>query len=349
MKTNRLIYLLLIILFVWLIFLSRDTYFAHRQNNDESIVNEYNVTGFSTDFTKIIDDNKSSIVTIVADSNISTGFICRQNNDDVYIVTCYHGVSSANEINVVFASSYSQFGELIGFDPFTDLAVIKVETPYQMNPLVIGDSNVLKQGEFVISIGTPVSLDYASSVELGMISLKNITVENNITYNDERYSYYLNMIELSSDLTSGYSGSPILNMNGELVGMNTMNISSNFDFALTSNEIRIVTEKIINGQAVNRNNIGIRGTYLNDMYNYEKTNLNIPIDVIDGVYVYRIKENSLAYQAGVRSGDIITRINGKEIKDFNDYLAALYFDESNEMTFEYIHNTEVFNNGVSRD
>ena len=348
MKNNRLIYILIVILALWLGFISREV-FSHKSDNSQNIINQYDVTGFSTDFTRIIDEADPSIVTINADGNISTGFVYAQNNDDVYILTTYHGVSSANIINVSFASSYVQKGELIGHDNYLDLAVIKIETPYEMQKLKAGDANLLKKGEFVICIGTPLSLDYASSVEMGMISLKNVTVENTITVEDERSSYYLNLIELSSNLQNGYSGSPIINMNGEFVGMVTMNLSNNFNFAITANEMSKVADKIINNEEVVRNNLGIKGSYVSEMYNYEKANLNISIDTISGIYANKIKEGSLAFEAGVRSGDIILSINMKEINNFSDYLEALYFTEAEDIVFEYLHNSEKIVSGVKRD
>ena len=97
MKNNRLIYLLIGLLALWLTIIS----FTSPQNNthNETInINEYNVSGFSTDFTKVVEDNKDAIVTVMADGNISTGFVYSQNDDVVYIVTSYHGVASSNNI-----------------------------------------------------------------------------------------------------------------------------------------------------------------------------------------------------------------------------------------------------------
>ena len=224
MKSNRLIYILILIIIVWLTVISGNV-FNKKTDNSENIVNEYEVTGFSTDLTKIVEEAESSIVTINTESSILSGFVYRQINDDVYIVSAYHGLSNASNIAVTFASTYTTSGELIGYDIYLDLAIIKVNTPYQIKELKAADANILKKGEFIISIGTPVSIDYASSVELGMISLKNLFVENSILVDEERHNYYLNLIELSSNLQSGYSGSPVINMNGEFVGMNTMNLS----------------------------------------------------------------------------------------------------------------------------
>ena len=348
MKNNRLVYILIILIAAWLGFISHEV-FSRKEGGSDNIINHYDVSGFSTDFTKIIDEVDPAVVTVNGDGNISSGFIYAQKNDDVYIVTAYHGISSANNITITFASTYSQKGELIGHDNFADLAVIKVTTPYEMKTLKIGDANLLKKGEYVISIGTPVSSDYASSVELGMISLKNVTVENTITVEEERYTYYLNLIELSSNLQAGYSGSPLINMNGELIGMNTMNVVSNLSFAVTSNEVQRVADRLINNEQITRNNLGIKGSFVSEMYNYEKSNLNISIDTLSGIYVLRCKEGSLAYEAGIRNGDIVLSISGIEIKDLNDFLDAIYANEQDDIVFEYLHNSERFLSGVKRD
>ena len=85
------------------------------------------------------------------------------------------------------------------------------------------------------------------------------------------------------------------------------------------------------------------------MYNYEKANLNITIDTLNGIYVTKTREGSLAYEAGIRNGDIVLSINGIVINDFNDYLEALYYNEEGDFTFEYLHNGEPIVSGVKRD
>ena len=96
---------------------------------------------------------------------------------------------------------------MLGFDIFADLAIIEVEIPFETKTIKTGDALMCKPGEFIISIGTPVSLEYKGSVDLGMISSKIITIENDIKYDDNFYSYYLDVIELSNkpSITSEYS------------------------------------------------------------------------------------------------------------------------------------------------
>ena len=344
---KRLIYIILTVIIIWLIALTFRNVDSSSNNNTTNI-NEYNVSGFSTDFTKIINENRSSIVTINADNTISSGFVYRQDNNDVYVVSSYHGITNANNISVILDSSYSVNAALVGYGYLSDIAILKFNSPYMINGLKIGNSSLLKEGEFVISVGTPLSLDYAASAQLAMISKGIMTIENSITHNNEQYNYYLDVIQLSSNLPKGYSGSPILNMNGEVVGMNIMNLNNELNFALTANELRIVADKIINNEEINKHLFGIKGKFIVDMPNYEKTNLNLDIEIISGIYVQRVKENSLAMSAGIKTGDILTKINDDTITTLDDYLNVSY-KEAENITFEVIRNGQITTLGVVHD
>ncbi|MBQ6335524.1 MAG: serine protease [Erysipelotrichaceae bacterium] len=347
MKNNRLLYILIIFLTAWCAILSSELADV-RNREDDTIINQYEVNGFSTDFTKIIEEARSAVVTINADGNILSGFVYKQENEDVYIISAYHGVSNVNSILVTFGASYTVNGELVGHDIFTDLAIIRIRTPYLIEALKLGDASLLKKGEFVICLGTPLSLDYQGSVEMGMVSAAPLQIENTIQVEEERYSYFLNMIQLNSDLLAGYSGSPLINMNGEVIGINTMSYNNSLVFSLTINEARIVADQLIANGSVERNTFGIKGTYLKDMYNYEKSDLNIALDTLDGIYVNRVRETGLAYAAGIRTGDVITTINGESISDLNSYLRAVYAP-SEENSFEYIRNGEKVNAVIGND
>ena len=348
MKNNRLIYLLIGLLALWLTIIS----FTGPQNNthNETInINEYNVSGFSTDFTKVVEDNKDAIVTVMADGSISTGFVYSQNDDVVYIVTSYHSVASSNNIVVTFGSSYNLNAELVGYSEICDVAVLSINTPYSINNLKMSDSSLLKRGEFVISIGTPSSLDYAGTVQLGMIANEHMVIENSISSsNIGNLTYYLDTVGIVSNLQEGYSGGPVLNMNGEVVGMITMNYDDNLDLAITSNEVRLLADRIIKNEPFDKIQFGVKATFIKDMPSYEKTNLNIDIQVIDGMYVNRVRDNSLCFNAGIRNGDIISKINDVVIHDLNDYLDVCY-SQSENYNFEVIRNGETVHFGIGND
>ena len=306
------------------------------------------MSGFSTDFTKIVEENSSSVVSVSADGTVLSGFVYRQENDKVYILTAYHGVADADGITVVFGSSYSVNAQLSGYDVYTDLAVLQLDCPYQVNPVRMSDADLLKQGEFVICIGTPVSLDYAGSVQLAMVADERLTVENSIYANGERHDYYLDVIELSTALIPGYSGGPILNMNGEVAGMNTMSLDDRTAFALTANEIKIVADRLIAMQESVKAGFGIKGTYIKEMKNYEKANLNLDIQTISGLYVQNVLDGSLAEDAGIKTGDVVVRINDVTLNELNDYLEISYLP-AEAYSFEVLRNGEPLTLSIEHD
>ena len=340
-NNNRLLYLLMVIALVWLAVLSFGKPRNVQPDNNVQI-NEYSVSGFATDFTKIVDENKGSIVTVMSDLATASGFVFRQDGETVYIVSAYHAVQGAAHINVLFGSSYQTGAIMIGYDEFTDLCVLAIKTPYDIRPLKMGDATLLKSGEFVISVGTPLSQEYAGSVIMGMVSDPLLSIDNTITVNGEKHNYYLDVIQLSLDTKEGYSGSPLLNMNGEVVGMNTMERDDELNFALTANEINKVANLIISGEPYERNLLDIKEIYVRDMENYEKSNLNLKIDTISGIYASKVRDFSPAYNAGIRTGDVITAINGQEIVSLDDYLEILYAP-AEDFEFSVVRNGEELN------
>lgn len=332
MKNNRLVYVFITIIVLWLIFITTSLN-SQKQIRDNDQINEFTVSGFSTDLTKIVDDSKSSIVTIDADGSISTGFVYAQVENKIYVVSTYHGVETKENINVLFDSAYETKGEVIGFDTYSDIAIIEVESDYQINPLHLGNSSMLKDGEFVVNIGTPYSLEYKDSVQLGMISNHLVCIENSIVVDSMPHTYSMNVIEFSSSLKQGYSGSPLINMAGEAVGVCLMNEKNDICFAIPINEVKIIADKIIANEEYQKPILGIYGYYIEDLKNYEKSYLNLGVDVIDGLYVKKVTDNSISYLAGVKSGDVIIQINGVVIKNNDDYLKVLY---GNEIQFGFV-------------
>ena len=334
MKNNRLVYILISILTIWLTVNTVSTK-KEKERGIEENINNYVVSGFSTDLTKVVDSVKSSVVTVNADGTISSGFVYKQDENKVYVITSYHGIENAISIHVTFDNAYVTTAKVVHNDIFSDIAILEIETSYEIKPMILGDSSICTTGEFVISIGTPTSIDYAGTVELGLISNELISIENEITVNDKKYSYFEDLIQISSNLKPGYSGAPIINMKGEVIGMCLMNDDSGNNFVLPINEIRTLCDRYFVSDSAHKVQLGIKGIYVNKLENYEKSYLNLSLETINGLYVLKVKENSISNIAGVKAGDVIKSINGKDIANTNDYLNAVY---TNETSFEFIVN-----------
>ena len=307
-------------------------------NNDGTNIEEVRVTGFSTDFSEVIKNTKSSMVAIEQNGKVSSGFIYKKKDDLVYVATSFHGVSEGDNVNITFNNGVKVNGKVYGSDLFADVALIECEFPFDVQELKFGDSTLLKDGEFVLSIGTNNSMDYAFSNKFGMVSKNYQEIKNQISFNEENYEYYLGLIQLSGDFTKGYSGAPVLNMNGELVGSILMQ-DNDITFALTGDELKVVLDRLYNGITYTRINFGFKGKYIKDLENYETNSLNINVDLSVGYYVSEVLPFSFASKMGIVKGDVITKINDVKLVDSDSLLNLMYSDELN-FTFEIIRNGE---------
>ena len=337
MRKNVLI-CLFTILFLWLIAVSIATFSTSDNSTNSQTITEYKVSGFSTDFSEVIEACKSEIVAIEQMGSVSSGFIYKSENDIVYIVTSFHGVSESEDVSLTFNSGAKANGKVLGYDIFADVAIVECSFPYLVNVSKIGDSTLLKDGEFVLSIGTNGSLDYAFSSKFAMVSSRYIEILNHITFNEKDYEYYLGVEQLSGDITSGYSGAPVLNMNGEIVGMITMEDEDKI-LSLTSDELKTVADRIIDSSDYTRINFGFRGKYICDLENYEVNSLNINIELTSGYYVSDILPLSFAANIGILKGDVILKINDIEISDYDSMLDLIY-SEASEYTFDILRDNE---------
>ena len=325
------------ITFIWLLIVSSIA-ISNNNNNNNTNIEEVRVTGFSTDFSEVIKNTKSSMVAVEQNGKVSSGFIYKKKDDLVYVATSFHGISESENANVTFNNGVKVNGKVYGSDLFADVALLECDFPFDVQELKFGDSTLLKDGEFVLSIGTNNSMDYAFSNKFGMVSKNYQEIKNQISFNEENYEYYLGLIQLSGDFTSGYSGAPVLNMNGELVGSILMQ-DDDITFALTGDELKKVLDCLYNNLPYRRVNFGFKGKYIKDLENYEVNSLNINVDLSDGYYVSEVLPFSFASKIGILKADVITKINDVKLVDSNSLLSLMYSEELN-FTFEIIRNGE---------
>lgn len=324
-KRTRVITLFIVLLLIWNVILT--AIIVNNNSKQESItdINQTTVTGFSTDLTKVFEENKSSVVTVEAMGNISSGIIYKTSDDAVYVVTTFHGVAADNFLHVIFDSGATYEASVEGYDSFGDIAVLKVETNLQVTPVKLGNSDLLNDGEFLACIGTPKSIEYASSDELAIVSSSLRTILNSVEFNEDTYEYYQSAIQLSSNVKEGYSGSPIFNMAGEVQGLITMKDDTAV-FALPINEVKIIADNIIEGVEYSKIQFGFKPLVIADLESYQKNELNIPLDVNNGLYISNVLSSSLANSLGIKSGDIIESINERSINKYSDLLEVEYTD-----------------------
>lgn len=325
MKTARLLYLLIAILFIWNLVLS--VILNQKQiDKPENVIVENTINGISSDLTKVVDKIEDSCLTIETTNSIASGFIYKVNDNKVYVISAYHVVEQSENITAILDNGITYPLQVVGYDIYADIAVLSFESDFVLNPVVLSDSANLKDGEFLISIGTSGIKELSSSISLSIVAKNSRFIANSITYEDKISEYFLETIQYSSTMTKGYSGGALFNMEGEVVGVNILSDGNNC-FGLTSNELKVIADGIINDNQKTKVMLDVKGTYLSQMENYVKNNLGIDLELTSGFYVSLVRFNSLGFNLGLKSGDIIKSINNIEIKSSKDYYNAVYTDE----------------------
>ncbi len=324
---RRLIWPVIIILLVWNIILSlyvSEITVTSSESTVSTTIIENEVNGFSTDLTDIVEEIAAAIVTVQTDTTSATGTIIRQDGDTVYVVTNYHVLENANTIDLVLDNYQTVEASLVGYDAICDVAVLSFVSSYSFTPIVIGDSSLLSAGEFVLAIGSPISAQYRGSLSFGIVSsayrILDLSVGNT--------SYYIGMIQSDVTMNSGNSGGPLVNMAGELVGLNTLEVTvddaTGLSFSLTSKELSYIIEAIIADGSVTKNDLGIEYISINAMTNYQKSSLGIQLDQTDGLYITSVKSNFSASSLGIKAGDILLEVNDVSLNDYEDVLEVEY-------------------------
>lgn len=226
---------------------------------------------------------------------------------DGYIITNNHVVEGASSLKVILNTGEKYDAVLKGADARTDLALLKIEGsefPYAK----LGDSTTLRVGDLAVAIGNPLGQELAGTVTVGYISALNrtMTIDNK----------QLTLIQTDAAINPGNSGGALVNCYGEVIGINTAKVSSSslegLGFAIPTAEAKPIIEDLIsNGYVKGRPVIGIAGRGITqkeaDAYN-----------MVEGVYVYSMTENSPAYMSGIKIGDIIVECNGTKIKTVDE-------------------------------
>lgn len=224
---------------------------------------------------------------------------------DGYIVTNNHVIAEADDLEVTFHDNRSYKARLIGTDPNTDLAVIKVEEK-NLPFLTFSDSDKVRVGEWVMAVGNPFNLN--STVTAGIVSAK----ARNINILREQYAVE-SFIQTDAAINPGNSGGALVDLQGSLIGINTAIASptgaySGYGFAVPSNIVRKVIDDLIEFKTVQRGYLGISIRTVDAALAREKS-----LKVIKGVYVDQVGEESAAGKGGVKPGDVITAIDGQAI------------------------------------
>lgn len=239
---------------------------------------------------------------------------------DGHILTNNHVVEGAQNLTVVLADGEQRTAKLVGSDKFADIAIIKIDGTIPASAS-LGNSDKLLAGESVIAIGSPLG-DLKNTVTVGVISATGRSLDSGNGYQ------LTDMIQTDAAINHGNSGGPLVDLAGEVIGINTLIVrgsgsssdtAEGLGFAVPSNTARAIAEQILQKGYFSRPYMGIRYQWITpDM----ASNYNLPVQW--GAYVAQLDANSPAAKGGIQRGDIITKIGEQTLDDTHPYINALF-------------------------
>ena len=305
-----------------------DTTMQGRQASQSLVLDS---TDIETSITQAVQAVSPAVVTVVGtvqgqstffgqtgDQTVSgSGFFI---SDQGYVLTNNHVVDGTDTVKVVLADGTEESAKVVGTDRYSDIAILKVDGSV---PAVakLGDSSLLQSGETVIAIGSPLG-DFKNTVTVGVVSATDRSIDSGQGYEIE------GLIQTDAAINHGNSGGPLVNLAGEVIGINTLivrssgssgDVAEGLGFAISANTAQVVSKQILANGYVSRPFMGISyqaiSPDISAMY-------NLPVKW--GIYVQKIVDGSPASKSGLQEGDIIDSLDGVQLDETHQYLNMLY-------------------------
>ena len=281
----------------------------------------------------LIEQAKPSVVAIsivevsflrpTAGQGNGSGVIVRE---DGYIITNYHVIKDAEDIRVHLSDGRAFWAEVVGQDPLTDLAIIRIDAE-DLPALALGDSKGLRVGEWVVSLGNALGLQGGATATIGIVSAKDRSVRTEI---GDLYG----LVQTDAAINHGSSGGAMVNTKGELVGINTVIIedAQGLGFAIGASTVRPIIESLIEHGRVIRPLIGLVGQDVTPLIANQ-----LDLKVNQGILITAATPDGPSAQAGLGVGDVITKLDTIPTRDMGEFLQALWsYSVGDTVQVEYV-------------
>lgn len=256
-----------------------------------------------------------------------SGVIYKKDDKDAYLVTNTHVINGASKVDIRLADGTKVPGEIVGSDTFSDIAVVKISSEKVTTVAEFGDSSQLSVGETAIAIGSPLGSEYANTVTQGIISSLNRNVS---LKSEDGQAISTKAIQTDTAINPGNSGGPLVNIQGQVIGITSSKIASNggtsvegLGFAIPSNDAQNIIKQLESNGKVTRPALGIQMVNLSNVGASDLRKLNIPSGLTSGVVV-RSVQNNMPANGHLQKYDVITKVDDKEIASSTDLQHALY-------------------------
>ncbi len=271
-----------------------------------------------------------------------SGVIYKKEGDNAYLVTNTHVINGAKKVDIRLADGTKVPGEIVGSDTYSDIAVVKIAADKVTTVAEFGDSSQLTVGETAIAIGSPLGSEYANTVTQGIVSSLNRNVS---LKSEDGQAISTNAIQTDTAINPGNSGGPLINIQGQVIGITSSKIASNggtsvegLGFAIPANDVINIIKQLEKDGKVTRPALGIHMVNLSNLSTTDLQKLKLPGNVTSGVAVRSVQKNMPA-NGHLQQYDVITKIDDKAISSTTELQSALYSHSiGDSMTITYYRN-----------
>ena len=256
-----------------------------------------------------------------------SGVIYKKEGDTAYLVTNTHVINGAKKVDIRLADGTKVPGEIVGSDTYSDIAVVKIAADKITTVAEFGDSSQLTVGETAIAIGSPLGSEYANTVTQGIVSSLNRNVS---LKSEDGQAISTNAIQTDTAINPGNSGGPLINIQGQVIGITSSKIASNggtsvegLGFAIPANDVINIIKQLEKDGKVTRPALGIHMVNLSNLSTTDLQKLKLPGNVTSGVAVRSVQKNMPA-NGHLQQYDVITKIDDKAISSTTELQSALY-------------------------
>ena len=271
-----------------------------------------------------------------------SGVIYKKEGDTAYLVTNTHVINGAKKVDIRLADGTKVPGEIVGSDTYSDIAVVKIAADKVTTVAEFGDSSQLTVGETAIAIGSPLGSEYANTVTQGIVSSLNRNVS---LKSEDGQAISTNAIQTDTAINPGNSGGPLINIQGQVIGITSSKIASNggtsvegLGFAIPANDVINIIKQLEKDGKVTRPALGIHMVNLSNLSTTDLQKLKLPGNVTSGVAVRSVQKNMPA-NGHLQQYDVITKVDDTKISSTTELQNALYSHSiGDEMTVTYYRN-----------
>lgn len=246
-----------------------------------------------------------------------TGFVYKTDDKYGYLLTNNHVVENTEKVTVTFSNDEEAEVTVLGKDAYLDLAVLRVDKKYVSLVANIGSSEDCNLGDTVFTVGAPMGYEYRGSVTSGILSGKDRLVS--VAVSSSSNDWVMRVLQTDTSISPGNSGGPLLNVNGEVIGVCSMKLVDDkiegMGFAIPIEYAMSHVEQLEKGEAIEWPFLGVGMANITDTMTLYKYNVRVPDSVKSGVVVVSVEKDSAAEKAGIKVGDVITKIAGKNTDD----------------------------------